>query len=57
MGVLAVQAFLVAVDHGLPVEVAFVLDAAAVGQLCEIDLCEEWLEVGVEIRETWGGWG
>lgn len=49
MGVLAVQALLVAVDHGLPVEVALVLQAAAVragGEIHTIQLLfETWEEV------------
>lgn len=36
MGVLAMQAFLVSVDHCFPVESAFVFDAAAIGEFGEV---------------------
>jgi hypothetical protein len=36
VGVLAVEAFLVAVDHGFPVEAAGVGDGAAVGEAAEV---------------------
>lgn len=49
--VLAVQAFLISVDHSLPVETAWVLDGAPVGKFGEVDLREQWLEVGEELVE------
>ena len=36
VGVLAVQTFLVPVDHGFPVELAGVGDAATVGEFAEV---------------------
>jgi len=42
VGVRTVQAFLVAVDHGFPVEVAWVFDAAAVGETAEVVFVEEF---------------
>ncbi len=72
VGVLAVEAFLIAVDpekgsvksllerlgsvHCLPVEVSFVFDASAVWKFREIDFCEEWFEVGVEVLEARRVW-
>jgi hypothetical protein len=65
--VLAVEALLVAVDHGLPVEGAGVGDAAAMGETREVVAVEQRFEVGevgVERRcsrgdggEEKAGWG
>lgn len=51
MGILAMQTFLVPIYHGLPVEVSFILDAASPGTLCEVDFCEEFLDIGEEFVE------
>lgn len=37
VSVLAMKAFLVTINHGLPVEVAFVFDAASIRSLREIN--------------------
>lgn len=50
---LAVQAFLEAIDHGLPVEASGVADAAAVGQSGKIDACEEGCQTLIELFKAW----
>lgn len=47
------EAFLIPIYHGLPVEATFVADAAAIWKLCEVDLCEERFEVWEEVMEAW----
>ena len=46
------ETFLVAVHHGLPIEPAFIVDAATVGQLREVDLREERFQVREEVVEA-----
>ena len=53
MRVLAVEAFLVAVDHGFPVEVARVVYAAAIRACGEVHCGEDGFEAREEFFEGW----
>ena len=57
MRVLAVKTFLVAIDHGFPVEAAGVFDGFAIGEAAEVVLVEEVQEGGWEPRGEGGSGG
>ena len=53
MSVLAMKAFLITVYHRLPVEVAFIFEAASVWTTSEVDRGKSVLQFGEEFIESW----